>query len=275
MQATSLPVSKNASRRPALCWSAAFAIVILILWFFPRVWYTRTGDAGEFVWLVENSEASGWDFKNIPVGQAAESVLVADRILNGEFRATLSPVVVRVFSAKRYLNKENEIGLFSHTPDRCWTDAGWEIQPIAPEEIECSIQGLKVRFERRLFVHEAQKELVYFGALVGGKPLPYRLDQYLAAGLKRSSFAGGDAKGGWSRVKSTRVWGWMLDCFTQRTPLCGPQHFIRISTPATNENLAAADDVLRNFLTQWLSKTDYADEFARWRAQEEKAKAKS
>ena len=200
-------------------------------------------------------------------------------MVNGEFVSGDATRVIRVFSAKRYLQNENEIGLFSHTPDRCWTGAGWQIQLIEPAFVECQIHGLAMRFERRLFVHDQVKELVYFGAIVGGKALPYRLDQYLAANLKKTEQTKGDSESAVLRLGSSRMWGWTWDSFVHRTAFGGPQQFLRISTPVVGntseiaggisrgkDDLAEADERLRSFLPQWLVVVDYQKEYGEWKA---------
>ena len=118
--------------------------------------------------------------------------------------------------------------------------------------MECQIHGLAMRFERRLFVHDQVKELVYFGAIVGGKALPYRLDQYLAANVKKTEQTRGDSESTVLRLGSSRMWGWTWDSFVHRTAFGGPQQFVRISTPVVGDDLAEADERLRSFLPQWL-----------------------
>src|SRR6266478_4037731 len=199
-------------KRPVL-YCLVFAIALAVLWAFPTFWYRRAGKEAQLVWLAEQTNVPGWIFKDIPIAKAAEAVLVGDRMANGEFFSGDAARVIRVFSAKRYLQKENEIGLFSHTPDRCWTSVGWKIQLIEPEFVECRIHGLPVSFERRLFVHDERKELVYFGAIAGGKALPYRLDQHLAANLKKTEKTKGDSESTFLRLRSSRLWGWTLDAF--------------------------------------------------------------
>lgn len=263
-------------KRPVL-YCLVFAIAVGVLWAFSGFWYRGAGKEAQFVWLAEQTKVPGWVFKDVPIAKAAEAILVADRMVNGEFVSGDATRVIRVFSAKRYLQKENEIGLFSHTPDRCWTGAGWEIQLIEPEFVECQIHGLAMRFERRLFVHDQVKELVYFGAIVGGKALPYRLDQYLAANLKKTGQTKGDSESTVLRLGSSRMWGWTWDSFVHRTAFGGPQQFLRISTPVVGnpseiaggisrgkDDLAEADERLRSFLPQWLVKVDYQKEHEAW-----------
>jgi hypothetical protein len=258
--------TKSAVPRGALWTGLLFASAVGVLWAFPAFWYQGAGKDAEFFWLAEQTHVPGWVFKDVPIAKATEAVLVGDRMMNGEFISGDASRVIRVFSAKRYLQKENEIGLFSHTPDRCWTSAGWKIQLIEPESVECQVHGLTMRFERRLFVHDEGGELVYFGAIAGGKTLPYRLDQYLAANLKKTEKTKGDSESTLLRLGSSRMWGWTWDAFVHRTALGGPQQFIRVSTPVAGNDLASADERLRSFLPQWLVRVDYEQEYGEWKA---------
>lgn len=267
--------AKSSAPRRALLTGGVFALAIGALWAFPVFWYRGVGKEASFVWLAEQTNVTGWVFKEVPIAKAAEAVLVGDRMANGEFVSGDASRVIRVFSAKRYLQKENEIGLFSHTPDRCWTGAGWKIELIGPEFVDCQIHGVAMRFERRLFVHDAARELVYFGAIVGGEALPYRLDQYLAANLTKTASTKRDSESTLLRLKSSRVWGWTWDAFVNRTAFGGPQQFIRVSTPwNSGQNstvqgpgeIAEADERLRSFLPQWLVPVNYEKEYGAWKA---------
>lgn len=240
-------------------------VVLALLWVFPSFWYKPSIEEGEFLWLQEQSYIPGWTYTNIPISQAAEAMLVGDRMSSGSFIEETNQIVVRVFSAKRYLSKENEVGLFSHTPDRCWTAAGWRLDVVEPPCLDLDVHGIRMRFERRLFTAGSEKELCYFGAVVGGKPLPYRLDQYLASGVGRAGRRQTDASSTWSRLKDNRMWGWAWESFLNRTPLGGPQQFMRLSTPVVLEDLATADARLQAFLPLWLKPADYQTEFAQWK----------
>jgi len=245
---------------------AALALLIGTLWSFPTFWYTASAAKGQFKWLAEQTQVEGWQYEDFGIAEAAEAILVGDRMVNGQFSTPDRRRSVQVFSAKRYEEKENEIGLFSHTPDRCWTIAGWQIEPAEPQTVECTVHGVSMRLERRVFIAGPQRHLVYFGALVGGEPLPYRLDQYLAANLKKTQATQSDEASTWLRLRETRLWGWAWDSFVNRTALAGPQQFLRISTPVVSGDFGSADKLLQEFLPLWLVPTDYEREAAEWRA---------
>ena len=251
--------------RSTLLSLAIFSSAVAIVWAFPWFWYANRPTTGDFLWFAEQTQIPGWNFERVPVGKSAEAILVADRIVNGEFSQPHGPGIL-VYSAKRYLEKENEIGLFSHTPDRCWTAAGWKIEPAEPDFVKVTVHGLDILFERRIFAANGQRQLVYFGALIGGKPLPYRIDQYFAAGAKQGDNTKGDAEATWKRLSQPRLWSWAWDSFLNRTPLNGPQQFFRVSTPIRGSEVDGADRQLVEFLPRWLARTDYASEFSAWTA---------
>lgn len=223
---------------------------VLLLWFFPRVWYTRAGGSSSTASFSERTAIDGWSYRPIPVAESAERVLVADQIVSGEFGRP-DGATVRVFSAKRFQEKSSEIGLFVHTPDRCWTEAGWKLMPANPALVRVEVNGLAVPFERRLFVSGNHTELVYFAGIVGGQPLPYRLDHNLSVGQRyNQAHSGGTRLRASDRLLWQRVW----ESFVSHRPLLGPKQFIRISTPlAAGPNLEEADLLLQTVLKQWLA----------------------
>ena len=232
----------------------ALSLFVAALWLFPRAWYTKQGDE-QAVWFAERTEVEGWEYTSTPVAEAAERVLVADRTVNGEFRR--GETAIRVFSAKRYEEKPNEIGLFVHTPDRCWSEGGWTIEPVAPDVVEITVHGVRMAMERRLFNFKGHKELVYFCGLVGGQTLPYRLDHNLSVGMRTALKA---ENGSAARASDSHFWKRLWTSFASRRALGGPKQFVRISTALKGEDTKAADDLLRQFIGQWLVPGDYGKE---------------
>lgn len=260
-ESPSVPVTPQ---RQALWSTAIVSLIALGLWVFPLLWYNRLDPKEGLFWLAEQNHIDGWSYREVPVAKSAEAVLVADRLISGEFFKG-SDMTVQVFSAKRYDEKQNDIGLFVHTPDRCWTSAGWSLEAAAPDSVQLDLHGVPVRLERRIFDMGGVRELVYFGGLVGGQGVPYRLDHNLPAGLKRAmqSVAGKKSSHPWALDKLfwTRVW----QSFVSRCPLLGPKQFIRISTPVAQGDVAAADTLLRQVLQQWLKPVGYRQELVAWR----------
>lgn len=251
-------------------WIGTILLTFLVggLWLFPSLWYTKADAAARPVWLLERTNIVGWKYHEVPVTESAERLLVADRTVNGEFTREGGRATVRVFSAKRYSAKPNDIGLFVHTPDRCWTQGGWKLEPVTPDQVEVTFHGVRMVFERRVFVAaNGQPELVYFGGLVGGQPVPYRLDHNMSVGMKyamnKAAKARGTAGAG-MRAADQRFWQRIWDAFTSRRQILGPKQFIRISTPVIGSNLEAGDRLLQRFLETWLTLEDYEAELKAW-----------
>jgi hypothetical protein len=238
---------------------AALCIVLAVLWAFPKIWYTRKGEE-QAIWFAERSDIEGWKYTSVPVDKAAERALVADRTVNGEFDRGAAPI--RVFSAKRYEEKANEIGLFVHTPDRCWTEGGWTVEPVAPDIVEVTVHGARMTMERRVFDFKGSKELVYFCGLVGGQPLPYRLDHNLSVGMRIARKDGKDAAMAATRASDTLFWNRLWKSFASRRALSGPKQFIRVSTPILNGDTKRADEILQQFIPLWLVPGNYSGERA-------------
>jgi hypothetical protein len=237
------------------------AAIVALLWAFPTFWYTKTGD-GRMQWLSERMDIPGWKYRAIPVDESAEKVLVADRMVNAEFTNSLGTSVL-AFSAKRYDEKANEIGLFIHTPDRCWVEAGWRTEDVDRTFKEIELHGTRVPVERRIFDSRDHRELVYFFGLQDGRPLPYRLDHYLTSSQRFS--ANGDRQRELVRGSDKHFWERLWDSFKSRREVRGPKQFVRISTPIGIEEVNAADRRLENFLHEWLIPTDYNAEKTAWK----------
>lgn len=258
----SVPQQAPSRRRLAVV-AGFFCLPLLLLWGFPPVWYTQSTPGQNFFWLVERTNIANWTYREVPVGESAEAVLVADRLVNGEFTGPAGRQV-RVFSANRYQEKRNEIGLFVHTPDRCWTQAGWKFGECTPETVEVDLHGAPLLFERRVFEGGGQRELVYFAGLAAGQSLPYRLDHNFSVGARHAATLGNQPGGTTLRATDSRLWTRVWDSFRHRRELFGPKQFLRISTSLAAGGEKAADELLQSFLRQWLESADFTTEQQRW-----------
>ena len=258
------PESRPARPRGIFATALVLSVAVLAVWSFPRFWYSKTDSLQGYFWLAERNQLSDWHYKELPVSQTAEAVLAADRIVSGEFEKD-GTGIVRVFSAKRYSGQESEFDMFSHTPDRCWTSVGWKLEPATPEFVEVTLQGIPLKLERRIFANGTHRELVYFGALVGGQPLPYRLDPHLSIAIKRSEKSLAGIFGKMLGAIDARFLSWPWKSFVNRRPLIGPKQFIRVSTPVLQEDAKDADRLLTGFLPHWLVPVDYRQELGQWR----------
>ncbi len=235
----------------------ALASLVVAIWVFPRFWYSRVDPASATQWLDARTNVAGWKYRAVAVDQSAERLLVADRLENGEFLAESKDRwerdPVRVFAAWRLKEDPREIGLFVHTPDRCWVQSGWDIEASAPEVVTVPVHGRELAFERRIFANRGHRELVYFTGLVAGQTLPYRLDHNLSVSRRVVAKGVGEAERitKANRWNDSLLWRRVVESFLSRRPLLGPKQFLRISTPLDGGE-AEADRRIREFLPRWL-----------------------
>lgn len=233
------------------------AALVCLIWVFPKMWYTRVDPTQQVQWLAEQTNAPGWQYTTIAVDSSAERLLVADRLVNGEFRRSeRGSVPIRVFGARRYKEDPKEIGLFVHTPDRCWVQGGWNLAAVSPDHVEVDLHGRTIGFERRIFQVMGQQELVYFAGLVGGQTLPYRLDHNYSVSRRVVATGATDRTAKANRWNDSVLWKRVADSFLSRRPLLGPKQFLRISTPIQSGKIEEADRRLREMLPVWLKPED-------------------
>jgi hypothetical protein len=229
------------------------ALLVLACWAFPAVWYTRSsGDKPSF-WLAPRTNAIAWQFEPQSVEKSAEAQLAADTVFFGEYREK-SGQAVRLFTAARLSERPGEIGLFVHTPDRCWTQAGWRIEPVNPDYFEMEVGGARIGMERRIFTHPSGvRELVYFFGLVGGQTLPYRLDHNLGVGQRfRAADGAVESRGTWLRAMDQVLWRRVWESFVHRRQLLGAKEFVRISTTVLGTETGDEDALLRRSIVEIL-----------------------
>jgi hypothetical protein len=248
------------------------AMFVGTLWAFPAAWYTKKG-AEQFVWLTERTNLTGWTFEPTSLSKSEEAALTADVTATGTF--TKGADAVQVFAAKRFSNDPNEIGLFVHTPDRCWAESGWKFRSSAPDVTEVEIHGVKATCERRVFQWRSGEEmLVYFFGLSSGQALPYRLDHNLSTGQKQQVNAGAVGVGARARAVDGKLWGRVWECFESQQQIVGPKQFFRVATLLRRGDEKAADARLREVLNEWLQPGDFLQEAAAFAAAASAEKAK-
>lgn len=228
------------------------ASLILVIWVFPKVWYTRMESSQVSQWWVPVTQINGWNSQRSD--RCPGGAIVGRGPTDGSgvhaIRASREPV--RVLSARRNREDPREIGLFVHTPDRCWVQAGWTLVPTHPDLVQVDLQGCSIGFERRLFRIGDRFELVYFTGLVAGQTLPYRLDHNLSVSLRVLAEGAEDRTHGANRWNDSLLWRRVWDSFLSRRPLLGPKQFLRVSTPVVAGRESEGDERLRRFLREGL-----------------------
>jgi hypothetical protein len=229
--------------------SIVLALGILGLWAFPRAWYTRMDSGQALQWWVPLTNLPGWYFQATPVDGQAERLLVADQLITGEYTtAGESASPVRLLMARRNRDDSREIGLFVHTPDRCWVQGGWNLKSAQPDHVEVSMGGRSIGFERRVFEISGRSELVYFAGLVAGQTLPYRLDHNYSVSRRVIESGAEDRVNQANRWNDSLLWRRVWDSFVTRRPLLGPKQFLRVSTPVAPGREEESDRRLQEFL---------------------------
>jgi hypothetical protein len=232
---------------------AGLTLLIAGVWVFPTLWYTRSDPSQAVQWLGEQTNAPGWRYESVAVDESAEKLLVADRLVVGKFtRDGNSLDIIRVFGTRRTKEDPKEIGLFVHTPDRCWVQGGWNLAETTPDFVEVRLHGRRIGFERRLFEFRGRRELVYFTGLVGGQTLPYRLDHNYSVSRRVVATGEEDRIHRANRWNDPLFWRRLLDSFLSRRPLLGPKQFLRISTPIQGGDIIMADRRIMELLPGWL-----------------------
>lgn len=229
------------------------SLIIVILWVFPHFWYTKVDAIEGPGWLEEKTSIPGWSYEEKPVSESAERALVADTVFSGLYTETSTGRSVLAFSARRMKEDMNEIGLFVHTPDRCWTESGWVIEPNSEDLESVKLGNHDIQFERRIFNFKGRKELVYFCGLVGGQTLPYRLDHNLSVAMKyQMKQDNKDVTGTTARGSDSRFWARIWESFLSRRKITGPKQFVRVSVTVYGDS-TDEDEFLQGFLKSWLN----------------------
>jgi hypothetical protein len=216
---------RSPSARPVVFTSLTATSFLVLLWLFPSFWYRGWEASPQMHWFTNSTDLSGWSYLEIPVGRSAERLLVADRIANGTFTGP-DGQVVNVFLASRYSEHPNAVGLFVHTPDRCWVQTGWQVEPTSPDCLQVTLHGLVLAFERRIFRQGQARELVYFTGLAGGQPLPHRLDHELSIAARAQQEPSVGTRATFLRATDQQYWTRVWDAFRTRRPLAGPKQFL-------------------------------------------------
>jgi len=243
--------NKTLNTKRAIRVTFVFLIFVAGLCVFPEVWYKSNVTGGAIKMLTLRTNTSDWTFEALPVEKSAERVLVADEIISGVCSNGMGHEVY-IFLASRHNPRRNEIGLFTHTPDRCWTEAGWVPEPVMPDHLQINLYGLDLTFERRVFRAGQLRVLVYFGGLADGQPIPFRLDHNISVGVRLITRGTIDRTGTLLRATDLHYWKRIWESFVSRKSITGTAQFIRVSTEIHSEDLTKSDELLKSFMEQCL-----------------------
>lgn len=237
--------------RPSIRILGLGCLLVLFLWGGPALWYSRPPDG--VAWPLElRPRLDGWHYEPGNISDAEGRALLADHVETGTYQRQ-GQVPLRWFAANRGFATVNEIGLFAHTPDRCWTQSGWTLESSLPETKMIHHQGKQWQLERRLFRLGNHLELVYFGGLIQGQPPRFRLDHNLSVAQRKQNKGLNMSTELQLRLTDGRLWGRVADAFRSRTPLSGSRTFFRVSVPVAPGAVQEGDALIESVLSEWLN----------------------
>ena len=130
---------------------------------------------------------------------------------------------------------------------------------MEPDSVEVSLAGNRTLLERRIFTTGGSREMVYFGGLVGGTPLPYRLDHEYSVASKRAEGVSEGPLMAATRMRNPRFWGRLWRSFSTHRAVLGAKQFVRVSASVDGRSLEETDKVLKSFLETWLRSVGYRE----------------
>lgn len=120
------------------------------------------------------NEIPGWTARDLPVGEtefvatAVERILRYDDVLYRSFER--EGVNLAIFVSYWGRGKSSVREVAAHTPDRCWTTAGWKVHTIE-NQVPMDYHSFQLMpAERRKFTFHGTPMHVTFWHIVGGEP---------------------------------------------------------------------------------------------------------
>jgi Protein of unknown function (DUF3485) len=189
----------------------------------------------------------GWNFEPIPLSQEAVKTLATPNIFNGVYQ-NQSGERFNVFWADWSAENPREMDVLVHTPDICWTSAGWkEVPSELADSTSIKIGKNPIPFQLRTFVSPSreEQELCIWVTMINGKPF---LDQYR---FNIPAAATMDFRLGAAAVARQLNLGYFHHTILDRSPASNRKQFIRVSTAATSRVELTVQN-LRQFVQEWI-----------------------
>lgn len=256
-------VRVDAKRWPVLCSLGIFVACIVASW----AWFnlskttldlTSLGSS-EAIWLSNKAEVSGYTYQAESLSRSVLDELWTTNVLNGLFQNLSNETSIRVYFASWKSSKVRKLASLFHTPDWCWSGAGWKFSDQGqPSQVQLQIRSQTLPFECRIFQSPDRKrlELVVWSALVRGKIVPEAANLTTQANLKQG-FAERISDTAWRtfflRVAKANA-RFSTDILIERAGVSRfgiAQQVVRLSTAVTGtwtDSLA----LLEAFLTEWI-----------------------
>ena len=176
---------------------------------------------GEHVGAFVPDSARGWEVVNKELGDTesmrarAESILNLDDFVYRNYSRPGEEEFFEVYVAYWAPGKASILEVSSHTPDRCWTENGWE-QLEQKHKVENRIGGESLLpSEWRIFEIQGNEQYVHYWHLVGGESYQY--------GERSNAFP--------------TPYSYVRDLLRSHVLGTGEQYFIRINTNVPFEKL--------------------------------------
>lgn len=184
----------------------------------------------------------GWRFEPIPLNAKVIETLATTNLLNGTFHDSHGERI-SIFLGEWRANRGHELSVVAHTPDVCWTRAGWTaITAEFGNSMDLAIAEETIPFEVRVFrpPNGGPEELTLWCTLVNGQPYG-ELDRFHPAQAQPED--SGDLA---SRTSRRLAASHLLNALKTRTTGTGEKQFIRLSVekPRKTHELPA---ILRDF----------------------------
>lgn len=219
-----------------------FALGICTAW----AWFNvAPPSSGARYRLSISTNISGWRFEPGSLNARVLETLGTTNLLNGTFHGP-NGERISIFLGEWLAAGNHELSVVAHTPDVCWTSAGWTPSTAGyGNSMDLAVAEETIPFEVRAFrpPNSGTEELTLWCTLVNGQP--YReLDRYplIESNLPESNAVA-------SRSSRRLAASYLLNALKNRTAGSGEKQFIRLSVQKpreTRELPMTLQDFIRN-----------------------------
>ncbi|MBM4077028.1 MAG: exosortase-associated EpsI family protein [Planctomycetes bacterium] len=201
-----------------------------------------------FLQFQTQTPPPGWSFQDIPLGSEVIATLATTNVINGIFSGPDGERIA-VFMGNWNTDNRQDMRVLVHTPDLCWTSAGWE--PVAcpiGESTTILIGEQAVPFEMRVFrsPRDGQLELCVWSTLINGTPYQ-EMNRFPQAEAPRSNSQFRVAAAGRELTA-----GYFIKSIHSHAAAKKSKQFVRISIPTTH-NIDLTFGKINQFASLWLN----------------------
>jgi hypothetical protein len=225
--------------------NAVFAASLFVAWGWYHVLPPKP--TTKFYFLI-STNIPGWDYKPILLSTEAKKILATGDILNGTFFSHKGERL-SVFLAEWKAGKHNSLDVVAHTPDICWSNAGWiSTQSHYGDSIEMHFSERPIPFETRIFEEPrgGTQEIAFWCTLVNGQ-IYSELNGFAPAETPK--------KNNQLSLNSTArrlSAGHFLNALSRRNLGAGTKQFLRISTEISKQTQGELS-LIQNFINDGIS----------------------